>query len=68
MTIKKYDKMTPKVFELVKKESPITTAKVADKLKINWATAQRALYENEKQGKIKGKSLSGRNVWWVKLK
>lgn len=68
MPIKKYDIIIPQVLKLVKKESPITTAKIAEQLKINWATAQRALLEIEKQGKIKGKSLSGRNIWWVKLK
>jgi Mn-dependent DtxR family transcriptional regulator len=56
----------PEVLKIVKKESPVTTGKIASYLNVNWATAQRALSEIEKKGKIEGKSISGRNIWWVK--
>ena len=68
MVRRKYDEIIPDVIKLLKKESPITTKLVAERMKVNWATAQRALTEIEKKGKIKGKSVSGRNIWWVKLK
>ncbi|MBD3155819.1 MAG: hypothetical protein GF368_04135 [Candidatus Aenigmarchaeota archaeon] len=67
MPVKKYDKIIPGVLKLLEKESPVTTAMVAEKLDVNWSTAQRALFEIERKGKIKGKSISGRNVWWVRL-
>jgi ribosomal protein S25 len=67
MPAKKYDKIIPDILKLLEKESPVTTSMVAEKLDVNWSTAQRALFEVEREGKIKGKSMSGRNVWWVKL-
>ncbi len=68
MAIKKYSEIIPEVIKLVEKESPVTTAWIAGKLKVNWGTAQRALSEIERRGKIKGKSISGRNIWWIKTK
>ncbi len=68
MVVKKYAEIIPGVVKLVRKESPVTTTWIARKLKVNWATAQRALSEIERQGKVKGKSISGRNIWWVESK
>jgi len=68
MPVKKYTEIIPKVTKLVRKNSPVTTTWIAKKLEVNWATAQRALSEIERKGKIKGKSISGRNIWWVESK
>ena len=60
-----YRKIMNKVLKIVEKEAPISTGLIAVKLNINWATAQRALYELQNEGKIKGKSVSGRNIWFL---
>jgi Mn-dependent DtxR family transcriptional regulator len=59
----KYRKIRARTLRLIEKEAPISTGLVAKELKVNWATAQRALYELQSEGKIKGKSVSGRNIW-----
>jgi Mn-dependent DtxR family transcriptional regulator len=66
MVTQKYRKIMKEVFKIVKKEEPITTGLIAKELKVNWATAQRSLDELEKKGKVKGKSVSGRNIWIIK--
>ena len=58
MPAKKYEAIIPEVFRLVKKESPVTTTWIANQLNVNWATAQRALSEVERDGKIKGSNVS----------
>jgi len=63
MVAEKYRKIRNRALGLVEKEAPISTALIAKELKVNWATAQRALYELQNDGKIKGKSISGRNIW-----
>lgn len=65
MPQQKYRKLIPDALELLKEESPVTTAFVRKKLDVNWATAQRTLYELQNDGKIEGKSISGRNIWWI---
>lgn len=60
-----YKKIKNKAFKLVKKEEPISTAMIAERLNVNWATAQRTLYELQNEGKVKGKSISGRNIWII---
>jgi Mn-dependent DtxR family transcriptional regulator len=65
MVTEKYKKIMKRAFELVEKEAPLTTALIAKKLNVNWATAQRALYELQNKEKIKGKSVSGRNIWFL---
>jgi DNA-binding Lrp family transcriptional regulator len=63
MVVEKYRKIRKRALKLVEKEAPISTALVAKGLKVNWGTAQRTLYELQNEGKIKGKSVSGRNIW-----
>jgi len=63
MVREKYKKIMGKVFEMVKKEEPVSTSMVAKKMNVNWATAQRSLYELQAEGKINGKKVSGRCIW-----
>ncbi len=57
-----------KVFEMIKEEEPVSTSMVAKKLDVNWATAQRSLYELQNEDKIKGKKVSGRCIWFLPKK
>lgn len=68
MVAEKYKKIMKGVSKIVHDEEPISTGMIAKKLGVNWATAQRALNELEKEGKIKGKSISGRNIWILSRK
>lgn len=63
MVAEKYLKILSKVSKIVRDEEPISTGMIAKEMKVNWGTAQRALHELEKTGKIKGKKISGRNIW-----
>jgi DNA-binding transcriptional regulator YhcF (GntR family) len=68
MVRQKYQEIKNDALRTVKSEEPISTAELAKILKVNWATAQRSLGELEREGKIKGKSVSGRNIWFVSRK
>jgi len=65
MVSEKYLKIRNKVLILVEKEEPVSTGLVAKRMNVNWATAQRSLYELQNDGKIKGKNVSGRNIWFI---
>jgi Mn-dependent DtxR family transcriptional regulator len=63
MVSEKFLKIKKKVCGLVKKEAPISTGEVAEKMRVSWGTAQRTLYELERDKKVRGKKVSGRNIW-----
>jgi ribosomal protein S25 len=68
MVREKYQKIMSKVLKMVKEEEPVSTSMVAKKMNVNWATAQRSLYELQADGKIRGKKVSGRCIWIFKKK
>lgn len=55
-----------KIIEVVKKERVVTSSEIAEKLKINWNTAEKYLLELVIEGKIVKIKKVGVNLWLEK--